>query len=834
MWVKLAFKLFSREFKRGELTIIFAAIALAVLTVFSLSSITERIGLNIEQKSSDFIAADRRLSSNHEMDNIYLTQAKAYKLQTAQMLFFDSMLFANDELVLGSVKATTNEYPLRGTLTVKDSLNTLPYDASSGPTKGNVWLSEGLFYTLNVNVGDQVELGAGVFTVSKVLVNEPDAPFFSLSGNKRVLLNYNDIETTQAVQPGSRVFHRFLFAGEEQNIQAFYSWLKPKLKRNQNWEGIKDRQSPLGENLQRAERFLLLAGLFGIMLAAVAMAVSAKRYCERQYDPVAMMKTLGGTRQVIRNIFLLHLTLVTSFSVIVGLCLGFILQYIGAGYLSQFMGTDLPAAGFKPWLLSALIGIVCALMFSLKPLLDLFDIPPLRVLRRNLGDKLAISRLHVSISLATIFALMLGFSGSIKTTLILFFSTLLVIVILFGISRLLFAAGRQLGLRPGSSWSLAIATLQKRANANAVQLISFALAIKLMLFLVVLKNDLITDWQMQVPDDAPNMFIINIAEREIEPLKQFFNDNSIPHETFYPVFKGRVDGVNGESFATRVSKQEGEESDKDAREGVSREPNLTWLDELPDGNEIIEGEWFKKGSADIEVSVFEGWKDVLGLKIGDRLSLLINEQVIKAKVTSFRKVDWGTIKPNFVMILSPNMAGKVPVTYFSAAQLKDSDTKAISKLLHQYPTISMIDIKSRLEQAQSIIAQVTLAISFVLSIVLISGALVLISQVQASLAERMQEVVILRTLGARGKLIKLATLYEFLLLGAIAGFVAALVSDVALLIIQQQIFNVDGRFHPYIWFLGPLSGALFVAIIGYFMVSNTMKQNTQGLLRKLA
>jgi len=833
MWVKLAFKLFSREFRRGELTIIFAAIALAVLTVFSLSSITERISLNIEQKSSDFIAADRRLSSNHAFEPEILKNAKQHGLETAQMLFFDSMLFANDELVLGSVKATTNSYPLRGKITIKDNLIAQAYEVNGGPEAGSVWLSEGLFYTLGVKVGDEVELGAGIFKISKVLVSEPDAPFFSLSGNKRVLLSYNDITTTKAVQAGSRVFHRLLFAGSEQEISNFYTWLKPQLKTNQNWEGIKDRQSPLGSNLDRAERFLLLAGLFGIMLAAVAMAVSAKRYCERQYDPVAMMKTLGGSRTTIRNIFLLHLSLVTAFSIAAGLAIGFILQNIGAGYLAQFMGTELPQSGFRPWVLSIFIGVICALMFSLKPLLDLFDIPPLRVLRRNLGDTLALSRIHITVSLLTIFALMWLFSGEIVTTLILFGSTLLVIAILFAISRLFFAAGRRLGLSPGSSWSLAIATLQKRANANAIQLISFALAIKLMLFLVVLKNDMISDWQMQVPDDAPNMFIINIAEQEVEPIKEFFDDKGISHEAFYPVFSGRVDAVNDEEFARRTSKQEGEEKDKDARKGVSREPNLTWLDNLPEGNEIIEGQWFSD-SDEIEVSVFDGWKDALDLKLGDVITILVNEQKFNVKVTSFRSVDWGTIKPNFVMILSPNMAGKVPVTYFSAAQLRDSHTKDISQLLQRHPTISMIDIKSQIEQAQSIISQVTLAIGFVLSIVLISGALVLISQVQASLAERMQEVVILRTLGARGRLIKLATLYEFLLLGAISGLVAAIVSDIALLVIQQQLFNIDGRLHPYIWLLGPATGAIFVSTIGYIMVAKTMRQNTQGLLRKLA
>jgi putative ABC transport system permease protein len=837
MWVKLAFKLFVREFRRGELTIIFAAIALAVLTVFSLSSITERIGLNIAQKSSDFIAADRRLSSNHAFDPQVLTQARHVGLETAKMLYFDSMLFANDELVLGAVKATNNAYPLRGTITIKDSLTSQKYEVDTGPKAGSIWLSEGLFYTLNVKVGDNVELGAGIFNVSKVLVKEPDAPFFSLSGNKRVLLNYDDISTTKAVQAGSRVFHRLLFAGNEQQLSNYYTWLKPQLKSNQRWEGIKDRQSPLGNNLERAERFLLLAGLFGIMLAAVAMAVSAKRYCERQYDPVAMMKTLGGSRQVIRNIFLLHLSLVTVFSIIAGLLVGFVLQTIGADYLATFMGTELPQAGLRPWILSGLIGLVCALMFSLKPLLDLFDIPPLRVLRRNLGDTLALSKLHLGLSFMTIFVLMWLFSGEIITTLILFASTLVVIAVLFGISRLLFAAGRSLGLRPGTSWSLAIATLQKRANANAIQLISFALAIKLMLFLLVLKNDIISDWQMQVPADAPNMFIININEQEVAPIKQFFTDNNIVHEAFYPVFTGRVDAVNGEEFARSVSKQEGEEKDQDAREGSTREPNLTWLDSLPEGNEIIEGQWFAEGGTggdEIEVSVFDGWRETLDLKLGDTITLLVNEQPIEAKVTSFRSVDWGTLKPNFVMILSPNMAGKVPVTYFSAAQLQDKHTKDISQLLQRYPTISMIDIKSQIEQAQSIIGQVSLAISFVLTIVLLSGALVLISQVQASLAERMQEVVILRTLGAKGRLIKLATLYEFMLLGGIAGLVAAIVSDVTLLVIQQQLFNVEGQIHPYIWLVGPLSGAVFVATIGYFMVANTMKQNTQGLLRKIA
>ena len=260
MWAKLALKLFSREFRRGELTVISAAIALAVLTVLTLSMVTERIAQSIAQKSSAFIAADRVLASNHAIDTAYITQAKQQNLKTAQMVYFDTMLFANDEMQFSSVKAASNSYPLKGQLKVKSGLNAETEVAPGAPTPGNVWLSESVFYSLNINVGDQVELGAALFNVEKVIVEEPDAPFNVFSSSRRVLINIDDVPKTEVIQPGSRVFYRQLYAGDESDINSFYDWLKPQLKENQNWYGVKDRQSPISNSLNRAESFLLLAG----------------------------------------------------------------------------------------------------------------------------------------------------------------------------------------------------------------------------------------------------------------------------------------------------------------------------------------------------------------------------------------------------------------------------------------------------------------------------------------------------------------------------------------------------------------------------------------------
>ena len=833
MWAKLALKLFSREFRRGELTVISAAIALAVLTVLTLSMVTERIAQSIAQKSSAFIAADRVLASNHAIDTAYITQAKQQNLETGQMVYFDTMLFANDEMQFSSVKAASNSYPLKGQLKVKSGLNAETEVAPGAPTPGNVWLSESVFYSLNINVGDQVELGAALFNVEKVIVEEPDAPFNVFSSSRRVLINIDDVPKTEVIQPGSRVFYRQLYAGDESDINSFYDWLKPQLKENQNWYGVKDRQSPISNSLNRAESFLLLAGLLGIILAAVAIAVSAKRYCERQYDPVAMMKTLGGSRDMIRKIYLMHLLMVCTMAVVVGLAIGYGLQEMATGYLAKSMGTELPMAGFKPWLVAISTGVICAVMFSIKPLLDLFDIPPLRVLRRNLGDRLAVSKIHLGLSALTVFLLMWLFSNNIKITLILFVSTLALILVLFLISKLIFGGGRKLGLKPGNSWSLAIASIQKRANVNAVQLISFSLAIKLLLFLIVLKNDIISDWQSQLPSDAPNAFLVNITQNELDPVNEYLAQKGIQVSEFYPTIRGRVNAVNGEAVAREVSLQDNEKKDEEARSGIGRELNLTWLDEVPSQNDIIDGQWFGDDAV-AEASLEESMMQRLDVKLGDTLTFLIGAQSFDAKITSVRKVNWATLKPNFFIILSPDVLSDFPATYISSVRIEPEQKRDFSQLLRSYPTITAIDVDNFVKQIQSTIEQVSLAIGFVLAIVVLCGALVLISQVQASLGERMQEIVILRTLGAKSRLIKNATLYEFLLLGGLAGLVAAFFSDIALLIVQQQMFDLAGKLHPNIWIIGPVAGGVFVAGLGYFMIARTLKQNTQGLVRALA
>ena len=374
-------------------------------------------------------------------------------LKTAQLTFFDTMLFANDRMQLAAI-TTSSTYPL-GELLIKSDFDAQEQVVAERAT----WLNETVMYSLDLQVGDEVELGAATFTVSHILSEEPDAPFNIFSGSRRVLLNEADIAKTEVIQPGSRVFYRQLYAGDGDDVEAFYQGLKPQLAENQRWYGVKDRQSPIANSLERSERFLLGRSVGHYSRGSGYCGIS-KTLLRAPIRPVAMMKTLGRARAQIRAIYLLHLSLVCGFSLLIGLAVGYSLQHVAADYMAKSMDISLPPASLRPWLSAVFIGVVCAVMFSIKPLLDLFDIPPLRVLRRNLGDRLVVSKIHLALSALTVFGLMWLFSGKIKITLILFASSALVVVVLFVASKVIFGTGRKLGLSPGNSWSLALASFK--------------------------------------------------------------------------------------------------------------------------------------------------------------------------------------------------------------------------------------------------------------------------------------------------------------------------------------------------------------------------------------
>ncbi|WP_269521022.1 ABC transporter permease [Alteromonas sp. BMJM2] len=837
MTFNLAWRLFKHEARRGELTIILLAIVLSVGAVLSLSLFSERLQGALKSRSAAFIAADAQLRSDKPVDETWLLKAKDEGLDTAKQVSTRSMVFKGDEMSLVDLRAVNNNYPLKGMVSVADAPFGIKKDISSLPASGEAWVQSRLFQTLKLNVGDAINIGEVSLTVTRVLADIPDAGFSVFNTDPIVLMNLDDLAAAEITGPGSRARYVSYFAGDTGNVKSYTSWLLPQLNDDlHSWRTVEDDESAIGRSVASAERYFLLASLLAIVLAAVSIAVAAQRYAQRHFDPVAIMKTLGATKQTIRKVYLIQILFITLLGIVIGLIIGFIGQHIVVSLVADKVDVSLNVWHWRPVVIAIATGATCAVLFSLYPLLQLFSVPPLRVLRKDLDASLRTRSIQFVASGGAIFALMWMYSQDLKISVILFASGAALVAGLLVTTYLLIALGRKLGSGKMGPWQLAWARIKRRAMDNSVQLISFSITIMLLLVVLVMRNDMVSQWRAQLPEGTPNYFLTNITPDNQARLDRHFDDQNVDINEFFPVTRGRFVSVNGEGVNTEVSKEE--ESSNEGRRGLGREANLTWGNTLQKENEVIEGTWH--GNIDaiysegwFPVSVEEGVAKRLDIKMGDLLNFNVGSEIVKTKVTSVRKVNWQTMQPNFFFVIHPDAMKAFSPTYITSFYLPTERKAELTKLLKPFASVTMFDVDARINQLRDIVEQVSVAVEFILVLVLMAGSLVLIAQVQASMDERRQEIAILRTLGAKGSLIRKSVVFEFLIIGTVAGFMAALANELSLYMLQTSVFQMTASLHLEYWLVAPAVGALVVGVLGAIGCWRLLTLNTGEMLRKM-
>lgn len=837
MLVKIAWRLFWRELKNGELWVVAFALMLAVLTVVSLSGITDSVRSALMQRSSNFTAADKVLRSSAPFQNELFIQAQALGLQTAKQIQFNTMVFAGDNMQLVNVKAVSDEYPLRGQLLL-DTAN----GQVSQLQQGMLYLEPRLAQILNIQFGAKLDVGAATLTVGGFIVEEPDAPLNLFGGQPRVLMHLADVAATQVVQPGSRISYRYMFAGNASALTQLVDDTAALLTANDRWQQL-DRQSAVGSALDRAERFLLLAGLLGIVLAAAAAAVAANRYSQRHQMAVAVIKALGMTSGQARQIYFSHLFLVTCFASVLGLLLGLAANFAVQGLLSQWIDGYQAVFSAKALWLGIATALICSLLFSLRPVWRLTAVPAIQVLRQQ-NASWQMDYWQLASGSAAVLLLMWLFSGDLWLSGMLFLACAGFGLCLLGFAALLVRFAKPMAAGQSSALKLALANLRRRLWQNSFQLMTFSLALFLTLVLYFLRAELLEQWKQQVPENAPNQFLVNMTAIEKDQIAAQLQAAGLSTGTFYPMVSGRVLAVNGETLEepeqeaggqassnARDSKQTNSKKpeEKPRREGFGRELNLSWLQELPANNQLTEGRWF---SGKAEVSVEQQQAERLQLKLGDTLSFAIGGQQFDATVTSFRKVDWNSLQPNFFMLLSPDLMAAFPATYLTAFHLPASKQPVLTTLLKQYPTVSVISVDAILQQVSQIIDQVSLALTLILILVFTAAVLVLVAQVQATVEQREQELAILRTLGARGRFLQQAVLFEFAALGLLAGGFATLLAEILLSVVQLRMFQLPFTPHYSLWGIGPVAGLLLLTGLGTILLRGILKPTPASLIRR--
>lgn len=868
----LALRLLWRDWRGGEIRLLFIALVMAVTSVTGIALFTDRLEKALILESANILAADRVLISRQPPPEAILDYAESLGLRTARVLSFTSMAFSESGNMLVSAKAVSSDYPLRGEVIIADAPFIRGFPIVSGPPPGEVWLESRAFSALDIDVGDSVFVGEAELTVSKIIIAEPDRQQAGMLDNAgpRLMLSMDDVAQTNVVQLGSRVAYRALFAGEElETLEAFSEWISEEYPDEYRIRDVRDESEEISDALNKAESFLLLGSLFAVLLAGVAIALTAKRYAERHYDYVAILKTFGCTSNEIGVIYLAIQSVLVFISIVVGCVLGWLVHHVILRLLQAVITVELPAAGFEPFVIGSLTAVICLLSFALPPLLALRATPPLRVLRKDLDQQeFGANVPYVFGILGTIF-LVYWYSQSLVLTTVLVTAVAAIALFLSVLSYILLRSSGSVGMKAGSAWKLAMTAARRRRKQNVLQVMVFSVTIMSLLVLTLLRTDLIDDWQGQLPENTPNHFMMNITESQIEGIESFFAENGVDSNAFYPLISARVISVNGEipepeeelgaederSSVTEGAQSEDEgsrydqaRSELDAATGNSAESEeqeegqvrgrlgrrqVTWADDLPPDNLITDGAWWGETVDAGYVSIEDDYAGWLDIEIGDRVEFEINQQTVFAEVSSFRSVRWDNMQPNFFIIFSPGTINHLGATFLSTALMERDQKILLNDLVRLFPTMVVIEIDALIEQIQNIIAQVTSAIELISVLVLVCGALVLLACVNATLDERFHENAILRTLGAGKRLILTSLLIEFASIGALAGIIATVGAEASLYYLQEEVFEQEFKLHYWVWVAGPLLGMVLIAGLGMNSTREVVSTSPLNVLRRV-
>lgn len=823
----LAIKQSLREVRSPELYTLFFALVVAVASSSTIAHFADRLHQAMQLRASEFLAADLVVSGSIISSASLIEQGLALGLDTAQTVSFATMLSSKEGMHLASIKAVNEHYPLRGAL--KSSAELGGVEQSGGrPAPGEAWLDVQLFNLLSIQPGDRIEIGSAELIASHVLTYEPDSAGGFSAFTPRVIMNIADLSATQAIQPGSRIHYRQLWRGDAQALARYSKTIDSQLAPQQKIEQLSDGNPQLNNALERAQQYLNLASLAAILLASVSIALSASNFANKRYDHAALLRCFGLSRRQTLLLFTLQLLLIGLLASLVGIALGWFGQQALFGLLADLLPNDIPPASAQASLTALFTGLAGLFGFGLPPLIALGQVSPLRVLRRDLQPMPTAAWLIYALAIAALALIMWRLSLDLHLTLIILFGGLGFALVLGAAVYLLLKRLTAVLAQRNLAWRLGLGHLLRKPLLAVGQILAFALIIFAMALVVLLRSELLDNWQQQLPEQAANHFAFNIMPHEQAEFARQLQLISPQIAEFYPMTPGRLTHINDQPVLQRLA------PDSPALSTVQRDLNLTWTEQVPKGNQVTDGQWWSTtGPSDlVEISVEQELAKRLDLQLGDSVTFNLGGQIINSKVRNFRSVDWGSMQPNFFVIFSPERLGNLPYTWITSFYLAPEKSTELRQLNQNFPAVSLLRIEALLGQLRAILAQVTLAVEFILLFVLAAGITVLLAGVQSTLSSRIHQGSLLRALGTQRQLLLKVNLYEFSTLGLASGVLAWLGCELTSFLLYHYVFKLSWQ--PHLWLLLlPLLGAVLINIAGLVGTRKVLNSSPLRILRSL-
>jgi putative ABC transport system permease protein len=825
--IAFALRSLARDLRAGELTILVAAIVLAVMAMTAVGFFTERVGRAVKAQASEVLAADLVVRASAPLDEGPLAQARVMGLKAAEGVVFPTVAIAGDQNALSTVQAVSEGYPLRGEIKVSRQMFGEATVVHSTPERGEAWAEPSLLARLGVEVGERVGVGAIELTVTQVLQYLPDQnPGFTMLA-PGMLVNIDDVPAMDVVRPGSRVTFRQLYAGDEDSLRAFREWLEPRLPSDAVMRDRENAGEQINSAIDRAERFLTLASLVTVVLAAVATAMAARRYALRRLDTVALLKSVGATQAFIQHAALIELVLIVLGTATAGSILGFAAQGVLGRVLGGLLRVELPPPAPTAAWLGLVTAATVAIGFAFPHLLQLRRTPPMRVLRRDLPPPPLSAGITYGIAILALVAMIWAIVRDVE--LVGFIVGGLVAVALMSALAgwALVAALNRFRGAAGVAWRYGLANIARRGGESVVQIVAFGLGLMVLLLLTVVRNDLLGEWQRTLPKDAPNYFFINIDPTDWPEMRQFLADELGRQPEFLPFIRGRVTHIND------IPIEQAKFSDFRAAGRFRGDTNLTWADRLPESNAIRAGTWWGEGyNGAPQLSLEQRFADSAGIKVGDTLSFNIGGEEFTAPVTSLRFVEWDSFAPNFFVMVSPGLAQELPQTYLASAFVPPEQREMLTTLVRRFPGVTVFDLEVMLAQVRSVMDRASLAVQYVFLFTLLAGVMVMLAAVQVTRDERRFESAILHALGADRRKILQGVAVEFIALGALAGVLAALGATGIGLVLAQRVFDLDYVVSPALWPMGLAVGSTLVGLTGTLATRKAVREPPVTVLRE--
>ncbi|MCW8878673.1 MAG: hypothetical protein OQJ89_04945 [Kangiellaceae bacterium] len=822
----VAWRIFKRDWRRKDLLILLFSMVVAMASISVIYLVIDRIESATEREVADVLGADVVILSPREIDSKWLQIADDLNLVKATSVEFASVLFANEKLQLSTIKAVSDGYPLRGRLEISDEPYQETRNLNTNPPQGTLWLEPRLFSVLELEKGNLVEVGYTDLQVDGAIMLQPGQGSTLFNIAPTAIINIDDLEATKIIQPGSRVNFRYLFTGESEALSEFIEQVKPQLASSQRVLTIFDESPVAGSAITRSKKYIGLSSLLTLILLGVAIAMSAGRYARRQFDMSALMRCFGLSNKQVLTIFSYILVFVCVFGILFGGLVGIVFQEFLITFLSQWITAELPKADYSVLLIPTAATAVLLMGFSIPSLVQVKNVPPMRVLRRQL-EPMSVGTLSIYLlSAATLVLIMWVQMQDFKLLASVLLGLVFVAIIFACIARFMLWLLKRGAITRSAAVNFSLRQLDANKGITLLHLLAFSITIFVIALMILVRTELLGKWQQSLGENIPNHFMVNVKPNEVTEIKSFFNANQLEVVELYPMIRGRIVGINGEDVKTAVP------AEGQSHNSLRRELNITWSTELPEGNDMVSGEWgWPENPSEPLISIEEETAIALGLDVGDSIDFTIGSESWSAKIASVRSIDWQTFTPNFYIIANPGALEQFSATYISSFRMEKSDKDLLAQLVKKYPSITVIELDRIFEEVQSIIAKVSAAVELIMTFVVAAGLALLWAAMEHTFDNKYKQSAILRTLGATKPFIARSFRFEYLWLALLSSSMAVVAVELITYLLYRFIFEIEFEFHFQLWALLPASTLLLMLIASWNGVRRVTSPSPMSLIR---